>query len=128
MTDKELEQLINEIDSGPLLTAPIGLKEEILAKADKIDKRKEFSTRLKKRGELILYSLEVTAVTAAAVFLIIVSPLKNEFSTNRAEREATLFVKEESIRKTFFDKAHKIVYLGDFMDNLEKDDPKEERK
>ena len=58
MTDKELEQLINEIDSGPLLTAPTGLKEEILAKADKIDKRKEFSTRLKKRGELILYSLE----------------------------------------------------------------------
>ncbi|MBR2122140.1 MAG: hypothetical protein IJ930_04290 [Lachnospiraceae bacterium] len=69
MDDKALQELINEIenDEKQLIHAPSYLKTQILEAVEE-------TALPKRKRKLLLYSLEVGAMTAAAIALLLFSP------------------------------------------------------
>ena len=125
MDDKQLQQMIQEIEAGEKLQAPSYLKGEILAAITE-KKAKPAKSRLGKKLELFGYALEVSAVTAAAIALIFMAPIQ-ELAGIRADSnwEADAQTKQK-ISYAVSNVTEKIVTWGNVLLPNEKEIIKEE--
>ena len=123
MTDKELEELITVIESEELLHAPANLKSDIFERIERNEQTLKARKRNKKLG-FVVYTLEVMAVSAAAVALIMLQPLgKGELFAEK-DIETWNYVDEE-ISGQVLEWTGRIVSFGDFMNEGSKEDPGE---
>lgn len=113
-SDQELEKMIAEIESGPLLQAPDYLEKIILQKAERIavrssveivpirhamkDRKQPASKKSSRPGQLLAYSLKIVAAAAAAITLVIMVPemqRKTEDSYQQQEEHLEKLQKEQ---------------------------------
>ncbi len=111
MDDKALQELIDEIenDEKQLIHAPSYLKTQILEAVE------ETALRRRKR-KLLLYSLEVGAMTAAAIAILIFSP----FGTGSGRLDSDGMADDRArtaaaITETASDITRKVVTFGSVM-------------
>lgn len=81
MPDEELEQLIQEVEEKNMLSAPSYMKNEIMEQIYQVHKE-ETHKNLQKKLSLLLYSMEVGVVAAAAVLLLFLIPVDNDDNRN----------------------------------------------
>ncbi|MCR5800137.1 MAG: hypothetical protein K6G69_08685 [Lachnospiraceae bacterium] len=74
MDEKELQRMIEEIEQGEMVKAPGYLKQEIFDRIDEQEKEKVRKIRNKKLN-FVLYTIEVAAVSIAAVILVFMVPM-----------------------------------------------------
>ncbi|MCR5119224.1 MAG: hypothetical protein K6B44_06340 [Lachnospiraceae bacterium] len=123
MTDKELEQLIADIESEELLHAPANLKSDIFERIERKEQAIKAGKRNKKLG-FIVYTLEVMAVSAAAVALIMLQPLSK--GDLFAEKDNTTWnYEDEELSGQVLEWTGRIVSFGDFMNKGSEEDPGE---
>lgn len=108
LSGEELSALISDIESGGLLEAPGHMKREIL-------KRQEQRERQMRR-KLFLYSLEVCAAGAAAIFFIALSTLLLSASPRQPGRQATAV--ERQLRSIGEDSVRLTAGVREFTDGL----------
>ncbi|MCR4585420.1 MAG: hypothetical protein K5686_06800 [Lachnospiraceae bacterium] len=123
MTDKELERLIAGIESEELLHAPANLKADIFERIERSEEEAKTRKRNKKLG-FVVYALEVMAVSAAALALIILQPLGRGALFAEKNDEKWNYVNEE-ISGPVLEWTGRIVSLGNFMDKGSEEDPGE---
>ena len=96
LSDEELEKLIMEVETKNMLHAPQNLKAEMLQAAKEQpdpDMRKEktgkhvVSYQKSRRRAFFLYVLEVEAVSAAAIAMLFLTPVRNadSWTSQRAQ-------------------------------------------
>lgn len=86
MPEEELEQLIQEVEEKNMLSAPSYLKNEIMEQIHQVHK-KEKHKDIQRKLSLLLYSMEVGVVAAAAVLLLFLIPVDNRNIDSWAGRE-----------------------------------------
>lgn len=115
LSDQELEKMMAEIESGPLLQAPDYLEKMILQKAERIAvrssveivpirhairaKKQPASKKTSRQGQLLVYSLKIVAAAAAAIALVIMVPgmqRKTEDSYRQQEEFMAELQKEQA--------------------------------
>ena len=78
LSDEELQRLIDEAESAPLLAAPSYLKTEILYKTDRIMAQPvpgSYAPTLPPSWRFVFYSLKVGIASAAAVLMLLCIPM-----------------------------------------------------
>lgn len=84
MSDEELLELINEVETGAMLKAPVYLKGQILQAIEKEEEEKsrghsvrQSTGKSKKniRKQLLVYKLEVIGTLAAAIVMLFLIPV-----------------------------------------------------
>ncbi|MDE7367577.1 MAG: hypothetical protein K2N24_09500 [Lachnospiraceae bacterium] len=105
ISDEELLDLINEIEEGAMLKAPVYLKEQILQQIQKEEdlRHRENSARQpitehKKniRKQLLVYKIEVIGTMAAAIIILFLLPVSipgdaSTMSTENKEQSSGIF-------------------------------------
>ena len=87
LSEEELEKLIAEVETNSMLHAPHNLKDEILQAAEQeqsdlsvkkeIVKKRPAAYQKSRRRAFFLYVLEVEAVSAAAIAMLFLTPVRN---------------------------------------------------
>ncbi|MBR1702779.1 MAG: hypothetical protein IJ716_12565 [Lachnospiraceae bacterium] len=131
--DEELWKLIQELESGELLRAPSYLKREILdalpeeQPETRLETQRAGKSRFRRNLEWFGYALEVGAVTAAAVALVLLVPVQeerggiepDEVYAVRSAQEEERWEREAEARQQISDAASdltkKIVTWGSFL-------------
>ncbi|MCM1262932.1 MAG: hypothetical protein NC313_09435 [Butyrivibrio sp.] len=88
LSDEELQKLIADTESEPLLRPPKGFRDEIL---ERIDRKRQY----KKNMQLFSYSVKVIAATAAAVAVLLFVPDNIEPEKTAQDREKYLSEQQE---------------------------------
>lgn len=79
LSDKELEELILQVEEHEMISAPEYLEHRIVDKIRHQDQIVDYKTKISAKRKLISYSLKVAAASAAAIaFLIIVPAVEKE--------------------------------------------------
>lgn len=87
LSDEELDQLVKEVEAGPLCPAPEYLKPMILEKAGSYDSNAD---KLPPEIRLFAYSIKIIAAAAAAVIMILTVPVM--------DKEQSLGYMEQSVQ------------------------------
>lgn len=75
MSEKELEELINQVEQEGLISAPRHMKQEILEHSRRIDHQLVRETRqTSKNMQLFLYSMKVGAAVITALLILFLTP------------------------------------------------------
>ncbi len=123
MTDKELEELIAGLESEELMHAPANLKADIFDRIERNEQAIKARKRNKKLG-FVIYTLEVMAVSAAAIALIMLQPLSKGELFDEKNYETCNYADEE-LSGPVLEWTGRIVSFGDFMNEGSKEDPGE---
>ncbi|MDE6713692.1 MAG: hypothetical protein K2K20_08145 [Lachnospiraceae bacterium] len=75
LSDEELEQLVKDVEAGPLCQAPEYLKPMILDKVEAYDKS---VYKMSAGMQLFIYSVKIMAAAAAAVIVILTVPVMDK--------------------------------------------------
>jgi len=122
--EKELQRMIEEIEQGEMVEAPGYLKQEIFDRIDEQEKEKVRRIRNKKLN-FVLYTIEVAAVSIAAVILVFMVPVLNR--DDNIGRQNNYYT--EKIHKTLDEGVGKYTdrfvnwmdYVGPVIDDLKEE-------
>lgn len=121
LSDKELEELILQVEIQELVPAPPGLLDSLLECAELengfIQEKYEVQNRSieSRRKEFHCYCIRVIASVAAAVAIVFLAPDMN--SLQKPEREQEVFTREEALQESNI-----LVRILEGVDYLEKEE------
>lgn len=93
-SDKELEELIAEVEANDMHQAPFYLRSEIMGKIERQEKRKKAFVR----RELLFYSFRIGIAAIAALLFLTFIPEKEW--ENRLEKQPISIAEEEKVQWT----------------------------